>query len=118
MKFHEMKLPIKAFETQLLLTYFRLIKEAFYEEEILRISVENFLDFFTISMRKEFMMNELFARFKETLGDKTVKNGYLFVMNKALKKNIVFFSKALLKNLFDNMMSLGLLEINSGENGV
>ena len=114
-KFHEMKLPIKAFESQLLLTYFRLIKEAFYEKEILKILVENFLDLFTISMRKDFMMNELFARFKETLADETGKNGYLLVMNKALKKNIEFFSKALLENLFNNMMGLGLLEINSVE---
>ncbi len=113
--FHQMKLPIKAFESQLLLTYFRLIKEAFYEEEVLRILVENFMDLFTISVRKDFMMNELFVKFKETLADETGKNGYLFVMIKALKKNIEFFSKALLENLFNNMMGLGLLEINSVE---
>jgi len=114
-KMHQLKLPIKPFESQLLLTYFRLIKEANNEGEILDLVVFNFLDLLLHSQRKDFIMNELFSRFKETVPDETGKNGYLLVMSKALSKNIEFFSKALLENLFQHLMNIGLLEINSIE---
>ena len=114
-KMHLLKLPIKPFESQLQLTYFRLIKEASNEAEILNLLVFNFLDLLMNSARKDFLMNELFTRFKETVPDETGRNGYLFVISKALSKYIELFSKALLEKLFENLVNFGLLEINSIE---
>ena len=114
-KMHLLKLPIKAFESQLQLTYFRLIKEANNEIDVLELLVFNFIDLMANSNRKDFLMNEVFERFKETVPDETGRNGYLYLISKVLNKHIEFFSKALLENLFQHILNIGLLEINSIE---
>lgn len=114
-KMHQLKLPIKVFESQLQLTYFRLIKESKNEMEPLNLLMYNVLDLIKNSKRKDSMMNELFFKFKETVTDDTGRNGYLFVINKALKNDLEFFSKALVENIFQQLLNVGLLEINSVE---
>lgn len=115
-RMHQMKLPLKPFESQLQLTYIRLIKEASNDKETLSLLVFNVLDLLEQSSRKDYFMNELFIRFKESIyEDIAGRNGFLYVLKKALKRHKELFSKALLENLFSQLKSIETPETGSLE---